>query len=166
MKIKLFTLILLIVTVSCKKDAKTKLDNNSDTVQGIDKSATANGEHCFTYIMKNSVQIDGEEFIEKNFVIVNLTIVDNVVKGAYKVTSNKREANDSYFVGTLNENLITCIQTYKRGEETLKDEMVFKIEANQISILGGEKKLQEGVNMFVDKAKCDYMMQLPRVGCD
>jgi len=167
MKIKLFTLILIIVAISCKKDTKPKSDQNLDIPKDMTKSATANGEHCFTYIMKNTANVDGEEFIEQSFVTVNLTIInDKTVRGEYKVTSSKGEANDDYFEGTLDENIITAIQTYKRGSETLKDEMVFKIEANKISILGGEKKIKDGVNMFVDKSQCDYMMELPRVECD
>lgn len=159
MKTKLFTLILFVltITIACKTEKKQGIEN---TLENLEKK-----EHCFKYVLQNSYELDGEKIIENDFVIVNITIESDTVRGEYKVVSSKGEVNDSFFVGTIKNGIITGIQTYTQGNETLKEEMIFKIDINKIGILGGEKELKNGVNVFIDKSKGDYMMELPRVDC-
>ncbi len=161
MKTTLFTLVLSfsLLMISCKKETKAITNDTIETLKNNE------GNHCFLYIMENTYEVEGKKITDKDYISINLKIENSNVNGSYKVTSKEGIVSDGDFSGSIEKNIITGIQTYKSNGKVLKDEMVFKMDSIQISILGGEKKLIDGVNMFVDKSKSDYMMQLPRVEC-
>jgi len=168
MKIKLFTstIIIALLFISCKKEKTvnnqpTDLENSNEL-----KNEINNKQNCFLYVMDNSYKKDGELITQKDHISINFSINGEKVEGEYKIISNKETINIGNFVGTITKNIITTINTYKKANKTFKDELIFKIEQHQLSILGGEKELINGVNMFVDKSKCNYMMQLPRIKCN
>lgn len=162
LKILLITLLLISFISSCRTDRKKELQPNNETNVSIQK----NQKLCFLYEMDNSYEKEGKTIIEKDFIEVDLTINNDKVEGEYKITSNKKIENLGHFIGTIENDIITSIHTYKRNGKLLKDELIFKLEDHQISILGGEKKEINGVNMFVDKSKGEYMLQLPKVNCN
>ncbi len=158
--------IILILTTSCKTDKKNDISIDSKEIK-TEHNFTNDEKQCFMLVIDSSYKKDGEVIKDNDYVSVNLTIKDKNVEGEYIISSKStKNKNGGTFVGTINNNIIDCIHTYKKGDKFLKDELVFKLETNQISILGGEKKLENGINIFVDKNKCDYMMQIPRINCN
>jgi hypothetical protein len=159
-------LTLTVILSSCKKDPK-KTSHSDTTEQKQEKPFQLNqGKHCYQYIMENSYKKDGKLVTEKDFINIIFSINNKAIEGDYIITSKKGEINNGHFVGNINNDIITTIHTYKNTNKILKDELIFKVFADKIAILGGEKKLIDGVNMFVDKSKCDYMMELEEINCN
>lgn len=159
MKINLFisASIIIFLFTACKKEKTTS--NNTTNIEN-------NNKLCFQYIMENSYLKEGEIFNQKDYIIINLTIKDGKSEGEYKIsTDNNKTISSGQFIGTIKNNIITSIHTYTKGKDTLKDEFILKLETHQISMLGGEKELINNVSMFIDPAKGEYMMQLPKVDC-
>jgi len=164
-KVLLLTLFIFITFISCKKD--NKANTNIETEQKQESIfQIEQGKHCYQYIISNSYKKDGKVINEKDYIDINFNIKDKDVDGTYVVTASDGKISEGHFVGSINNNIITTIHTYKNDKEILKDELVFKVDANKIAILGGEKKLINGVNMFIDKSKCDYMMDLTKINCN
>ncbi len=169
MKAKFFLMSVSFITIltftSCKTDSKKK-DNSSEDTKTELKSNTQDQRMCFMYEMDSSYKKEGKTIIQKDYISVDLALDGKKATGEYKIANNKETISDGHFEGTINDNIITTIHTYTKGGKTLKDELVFKLDPNKISILGGEKKLINGVNMFVDKSKGEYMLDLPKINCN
>lgn len=166
MKTKLLSalFIISILVMSCKKDTKNQLNSTPKIEENI-KGDINDEKQCFLFILENSYEKDGKTITNKDHVTINLTIDNKNVEGDYKVTSQNGKIDGGHFVGTLSENIITSVHIYENNNQTLKDQFILKIEPNKISVLGGEKKLIDGVNTFVDQSKGIYILELPRVNC-
>jgi len=154
------------ILFSCKKESTKAI--NSDNIEQKQEIVfqLEQGKHCYQYIMDNSYKKDGELIVEKDFINIHFNLNNKLIEGDYIITSKKGNINNGHFTGNINKDLITTIHTYKNNNDLLKDELVFKVSSDKIAILGGEKKLINGVNMFIDKSKCDYMMELAKINCN
>lgn len=165
MKLKIIILVLLITTVSCKKESK-KLTVDSPETEELTVYVANDGRHCFLSEIKNKTIKGKDTIIEKDYLNVNLIIDSNNVTGQYSFTPTSGEANKGDFVGTIKDNVITSIYTYTQKGKESKEEIIFKVERNQISLLGGEKIEREGTFYFKDKTKGIYMIQIPKINCN
>ena len=165
MKLKIIILTLILVSVSCKKESKKTIEETSK-IEVVTPYVAENGRHCFMSEIDNKTVKGKDTIIEKDYLNVDLVINNKNVEGQYSFTPNTGKANDGKFVGTIEDNIITSIYTYKQDDKEAKEEIVFKLEKNQISLLGGEKVEKEGVFYFKDKSKGIYMIKIPRVNCN
>jgi hypothetical protein len=155
MKNKLVIIALIILSVSCKKETKKVTENH-----------LKDGKHCFISVVENHVIKDNDTILEKDNLLINIIIDGNKVNGSYDFIPFKSEANKGTFVGFLEENIATTKYTHTLNGKKSTEEVIFKIEANKISILGGEKIEKDGIQVFKDKSKGIYMIDIPRVNCD
>ncbi len=152
--------ILLVSLLSCKKD-KVKESSNIT----LKTYQVTQGKHCFKSIMEQPV-IKGKDTITgSDYLIVEVTILNNEVTGIYNYVSKSNPENNGTFIGTIKNNIITAIHTYNSTSKKSKQELVFKIEEKQISLLGGEKINKNGISVFKDKSKGVYMISIPRISC-
>ena len=167
MKTKLLALIftILISFYSCRKESKKTINTDNTEQKQESTFHLEQGKHCYQYIMDNSYKKDGELVVEKDAINITFNLNNKAIEGDYIIASKKGEINNGHFIGNIDEDIITTIHTYKNVDKVLKDELIFKVFPNKIAILGGEKKLIDGVNMFTDKTKCDYMMELSKINC-
>ena len=168
MKTKILTSFILITMIlfSCKKENKKTIVTDTTEQKQESPYILKQGKHCYQYVLDNSYKKEGKLVEEKDYININFNLSNNKVEGDYIINSKEGNINNGHFIGDINKDIITTIHTYKNDKEVLKDELVFKVFSDKIAILGGEKKLVNGVNMFVDKAKCDYMMELSQINCD
>ena len=161
MKFKTILLVLTLVTISCKKEAKNELTKNvATTTYQIEQ-----GKHCFSTVIEDDVSSTEEKTTTNDSLNINLSVTNNDVSGVYNFISNNEKNSTGHFVGTVSNNIITSIYTYTKNEKEYKEELIFKVEKNQISLLGGEKIKKNEVNIFADKSKGIYMLQIPRINC-
>lgn len=155
MKLKVILFVLISLSISCKKDTKKA---------GLEY--LKDGQHCFKSFIENTVIKDNDTIIEKDNLLVNIAIDGNKVSGSYDFIPSNSDSNKGVFVGLLEDNIASTKYTYTLNGKEKTEEVVFKIEANKISILGGEKIEKDGIHVFIDKTKGVYMIDLPRVSCD
>lgn len=162
-KLNLILCVLFISLMSCKKDTK----KSTETKDALDNKpfVITNGRQCFKSVVKNKVQKDGKEIVENNVLEVLLTIDNENVQGEYNYYPFEDKENKGSFVGTMNANIATTICEFTRNKKSVKEEVVFKIEKNNISILGGEKEEVDGVWKFKNKEKGFFMNEIPRIDC-
>jgi len=169
MKAKFFLMSVSIFAIltffSCKTDSKKKNNTSEETKTELN-SDNPDQRKCFMYEMDSSYEKDGKTIVQKDYISVDLVLEGEKATGEYKISNSKEILSDGHFVGTIKNNIITTIHTYNKGGETLKDELIFKLDSNKISILGGEKKLVNGVNIFIDKSKGEYMLEIPKINCN
>jgi len=162
MKTKYLIITLFFISIiSCKKETKNDIINNSEITNTI-----KNGDFCYQYIIENSYKIKDSIIIENDFINISLTLNNNNVIGNYKLTSKNEVPINGTFKGKLKNNIITSIHTYKRDSIISKDELILKVENNQLSILGGEKELINGINMFINKDNGEYILNLNKINCN
>jgi len=155
MKYKIIAVVLIIFMASCKKETKKVVENH-----------LKDGNHCYMSIVENIIVKNNDTILEKDKLLINIIIKGNKVSGNYDFIPFKSEANKGTFVGFLEENIATTKYTHTLNGKKSTEEVIFKIEANKISILGGEKIEKDGIHVFKDKSKGVYMIDMPRVNCD
>jgi len=162
MKIKLFFILILVFTISCKKDSKTiqKLDAITEV------TISENGKHCFESLLENKIPKGDGFVLESDVLSVSLLINNSDVTGTYSFIPYKGNPSKGDFKGTIANNIITAIYAFNKNNEAQKEEIVFKIEKNKISLLGGEKVTKDGVSVFKNKKDGVYMIEIPRVDCN
>ena len=162
MKFKLLILLLTLATISCKKENKNSITSTANEITYLVKQ----GKHCFSATIENNIPNNEKTIIEKDYLNINLNIIDNQVNGQYNFISNEKKVSDGNFTGTITANIVTAIYTFSQNEIIFKEELVFKIEKDQLSLLGGEKIEKNGINIFTDKSKGIYMLQIPKIDCN
>jgi hypothetical protein len=146
-KISIFLLLSLTI-ISCKNDKNKTLKNNQ--LENI----LYEGKHCFF------------SKIEDNNLVLEATIFNDSIKGNYDYYPKNGNINKGNFKGTLNGNVASTICEFSLDGKKIKEELVFKIDKNKVSILGGEKKEVNGVWLFIDKNNGIYMNDIPRRNCN
>ncbi len=150
MRITTLFLLFTLSLISCKKEKKAI--ENTDTE--IEKTSVNQGKHCFF------------SKIENNQLILEATIDKDSVYGNYDYYPEKGKPNKGIFKGVLNGNVANTVCKFTQNNKTIREELVFKMDKNKASILGGEKKEINGVWRFIDKSKGIYMNDLPRRNCN
>ncbi len=164
MKIKLIILVLLVTIVSCKKDKKNSIEDITTTKNVVFK--INDGKNCFKEIIENRTIKNKKEVVETNELIINLDINGNNVSGNFDYIPFEEKVNKGNFTGIIKDNIATTICLFNQNGNLKKEEVVFKIEENKISILGGEKQEIDGIWKFKDISKGFYMNEIPRVNCN
>jgi len=150
MRITTLFLLFTCSLISCKKEKKAIENTVTET-----KEITLNqGKHCFFSKIKN------------NQLILEATIDNDSIFGNYDYYPEKGKPNKGNFKGVLNGNIANTVCKFTQDNKTIKEEFIFKIDKNKVSILGGEKEKINGVWRFVDKSKGVYMNDLPRRNCN
>ena len=164
MKRHLILLFLFIAIISCKKENKKTITNTA--IEEISNYKATEGKHCFISAIENKVLKGKDTILEKDYLRVNLNINGKKVSGQYSFTTSNSVSNEGFFEGSIENNIITSIYTYKQNNKEAKEEIIFKLEENQISVLGGEKEERDGIYYFKDKAQGIYMIQIPKINCE
>lgn len=146
----IFILFLTLSLTSCKKEKKVTTEDTSNK-----KEYSLNeGKHCFY------------SKIEDNNLILNATIKNDSIFGNYDYIPKKGKANKGLFKGILNDNIANTICEFTQNNKKVKEELVFKITKEKVSILGGEKEEINGIWRFKNKKEGVYMNDIPRINCN
>lgn len=160
----LLSLLLLITLTNCKKDNKKTIEPDSTKDEVVFN--IKDGENCFKEVIENKVTNDGKETIEINELIINFTVKGTTVSGEFNYIPFNEKAYEGDFTGTIKDNIATTICVFNKTDDIKNEEVIFKIEVNKVSILGGKKEEINGVWKFVDVSEAFYMNEIPRVTCN
>ncbi len=147
--------ILLLITfssISCKKETKKDIETQPEKFS--EKPVIYNGKHCFY------------SEIENNKLLLEAVIDEDKISGNYDYITNNKSNSKGIFSGTITNNIATTVCEFTQNGKKQKEELIFKIEENKASILGGEKKEIDGVWKFIDTNKGIYMNDIPRRNCN
>jgi hypothetical protein len=150
MRNTLLILLLVVGFTSCKKEKKTAIEQTENQQENV----LYNGKHCFF------------SKIEDNSLILDATIKNDSITGNYDYLPKKGKANKGVFVGTLNGDVANTICEFTQNGKKVKEELVFKISKDKVSILGGEKEEKNGIWRFKNKKNGIYMNDIPRRNCN
>ncbi len=163
-KFYLSIFILSFILINCKKETKPS-ENKSEITQKTEKYVVAQGKHCFLSTIESPLIKEKDTIYETNRLLLNCIVKGNKVTGNYDYIPYKQNAIKGTFEGVLENNTVTSICN-STDNERKKEEFIFKIEKEKVSIFGGEKIKKEGTWYFVDKNKGFYMNELPRINCN
>jgi len=150
MRVTILFLFFTLTFISCKKEKNTTTNSTIENKENV----LNQGKHC--YFSK----------IENSELVLDATINKDSIVGNYDYYPEKGKPNKGVFKGILNKNIANTICTFTQNDKTVKEEFVFKITNDKVSILGGEKKEINGVWHFTDKNKGVYMNDLPKRNCN
>lgn len=150
MKYKLLLLVFAIALVSCKKEKKVETTEPEVVVESYE---IVQGKHCF------------KQDVEKNILSIELIVEGNKVHGSFDYLPLNDKEDKGVFTGELKGNIASTVCTFTQDDKIKKEEVVFKVEAKKVSILGGEKKEIDGVWKFIDISKGFYMNDIDRINC-
>ncbi len=164
MKIKVIILVLLVTILSCKKEKKNSLEDTATTKNVVFK--INDGKNCFKEIIENRTLKNKKEVVETNELVINLNVEGKNISGNFDYIPFEGKVNNGNFTGTIKGNIARTICVFDQNGNLKKEEVVFKIEENKISILGGEKEKIDDVWKFKDISKGFYMNEMPRIDCN
>lgn len=150
MRNTILVLIAVLSLNSCKKEKKATMQKNAMQ----NESFLTNGKHCFY------------SKIEDNNLILDATIKNDSITGNYDYIPKNGKPNKGIFVGTLEGNIANTICEFTQNDKKIKEELIFKISKDKVSILGGEKEEKNGVWRFQNKNNGIYMNDIPRRNCN
>ena len=154
MRFSIFLVVLILGLSSCKKEKKNEPDNKETTENKLENEVVSNGKHCFY------------SKIEENSLELNAEITNNNITGNYNYYPQKGNANKGVFTGTLEGNIAHTVCEFTQNGKKIKEELIFKIAKDKVSILGGEKEEKDGIWRFKDASKGIYMNDIPRRNCN
>ncbi len=154
MRFLIFLLVLTLIFSSCKKENKNEPTNKETTENKQENEVVSNGKHCFY------------SKIEENSLELNAEINNNNITGNYNYYPQKGNANKGVFTGTLEGNIAHTVCEFTQNGKKIKEELIFRITKDKVSILGGEKEEKDGIWRFKDASKGIYMNDIPRKNCN
>lgn len=151
MNYKLLLFVFTLLLINCKSEKKVE---SKESKVIIENYVITEGSHCF------------KQEVEKNTLLIKLNVEGDKVHGTFDYLPFEGNEDKGNFIGELKDNIAKTICTFDQKDRTKKEEVIFKIDGQKISILGGEKKEIDGIWKFVDDSKGFYMNEIERISCD
>jgi len=96
---------------------------------------------------------------------VKLTIIGKEVIGTYNWIPAGKDAARGTLTGTIDNKIITAIYDYVIEGSQQKEEMILKMQINQLLVKRGELAEMDGVLKLKDPANAKFSEAIPRVIC-
>lgn len=157
----LFLFIAASLLWSCQNDSASKtVDTANETVQEIKEpeETVLTNTYCFRSYF-------GEDPNYKDTTRVNLVIIGEEVTGTYDWIPAGKDSARGTLTGTMKGKIITAIYNYVIEGSNQKEEMVFKMELNQLLVKKGELTEVDGVLKLKNPEEATFSEVIPRVIC-
>ena len=96
---------------------------------------------------------------------VKLTIIGDEVTGTYDWIPAEKDAARGTLTGTIKNGIITAVYDYMIEGSNQKEEVVFKMEINQLLVKKGELEEVGGILKLKNPATAKFSEVIPRVIC-
>ena len=143
-----------------------------DKADRYDIDANAKGEavmltHCYLQVTKGAPRIQGRDTIpgSADSLYIRLDILGELVNGVYNWLPQEKDRMTGSFQGSIDDGVATAVYTYAAEGETGKQEVLFKVEDDQLRVATGEMEVSQGVTLFKDKSQVTYGEPIPEVDC-
>jgi len=146
---------------SCKNDStpETTKSTKAPIVETTEPEETALTDHyCF-------VATTGVDANYKDTTAVKLTVIGNKVSGTYNRIPVGKDAASGTLTGTIDNKIITAVYNYVIEGSNQKEEMILKLEINQLLVKRGELAEMEGMLKLKNPAEAKFSEAIPRVIC-
>ncbi len=96
---------------------------------------------------------------------VRLVIIGNEVTGTYNWIAVGKDTARGTLTGTIKNGIITAIYDYVIEGSHQKEEMIFKMEVNQLLVKKGKLELVDDISKLKNPAEAKFSQVIPRVIC-
>lgn len=96
---------------------------------------------------------------------VKLTIIGNEVTGRYDWIPAEKDSARGTLTGTIKNGIITAIYDYMIEGNNQKEEVVFKMEVNQLLVKKGKLEEIGGILKLKNPETAEFSEAIPRVIC-
>ncbi len=146
---------------SCKNDStpqttESTKESIAETKEPEETVLTTN--YCFL----SSTGVDANY---QDTTSVKLTIIGKEVTGNYNWIPAGKDSARGTLTGTFDNKIITAVYDYVIEGSNQKEEMIFKMEVNQLLIKRGELTEVGGILKLKDPATATFSEVIPRVIC-
>ena len=159
MRIFLFSL-LFSLCVSCQNKSNNQSTSIEEpTVASKEPEETVlNTTYCFRLTAGASTTF-------QDTTLVQLTVIGNEVMGQYDWIPAGKDSARGSLTGTVKNGIITAIYDYVIEGSKQKEEMIFKLEVNQLLVKKGALMEVDGILKLKNPAEAKFTEILPRVLC-
>ncbi len=154
----LFSFILLF---ACKNDSTTKTANNiNEPSTEITEPEETMLTNIYCFVSSYGVNPNYQDTTR-----VKLTIIGDEVTGNYDWIPAEKDSARGTLTGTIKNGIITAIYDYMIEGSKQKEEVVFKMEVNQLLVKKGELEEVDGILKLKNPATAEFSEVIPRVIC-
>jgi len=158
-------ILLLLLTFSLLWSCKN--DSTSQTTEAIKEPIVETNEPEETALTDNYCFISstGVDVNYQDTTAIKLTVIGNAVTGTYHWIPAGKDSARGTLTGTINNKIITAIYDYVIEGSNQKEEMIFKMEINQLFIKRGALTEVDGILKLKNPAEAEFSEAIPRVIC-
>jgi len=157
----ILALFISVVALACQNNSTTKKEttNNSSVAENITEpeETVLTNTYCF-------IASEGDGAYQDT-TAVKLVVIGNEVTGNYNWIPAGKDAARGTLSGTINNGIITAIYDYEIEGSNQKEEMIFKMEVNQLLVKKGVLEDVEGILKLKDPDNAKFSEAIPRVLC-
>lgn len=152
--------LLLMACGTADEPSKDALDANTN-------GEPLNESHCFLQVTEGAARINGSDTLSGavDSLFIRMDILGELVTGVYNWSPQEKDHRTGSFQGTIADDLITAVYTYTAEGRSAKEEVLFKLDNDQLRIGYGELREAEGVWVLVDRSQATYGDPIPEVDC-
>ncbi|MEM1121779.1 MAG: hypothetical protein AAGJ18_15110 [Bacteroidota bacterium] len=157
---RLFAAFLLVVGLyACQSNTASKEQSTDKTVATTEPAKTTITEN-YCYVLSF-----GHDPKYQDTTQVNLTIMGDNITGIYNWIPAEKDSARGTLTGTKKGDIITVLYDYTIEGSKQKEEMIFKMEANQLLIKRGELHEVGGVLKLKNPETAEFSEAVPRITC-
>ena len=146
---------------SCKND---KTPQKTDSVKELPtetkepEETALNDTYCY-------LATHGTDANYKDTTSVKLTIIGNEIIGTYNWIPAGKDSARGTLTGTIENKIITAIYDYVIEGSNQKEEVIFKMEVNQLLVKKGALEEIDGILKLKNSETAAFSEAIPRVIC-
>lgn len=155
------TLFLLILLFACQNTPTQESETPSTTPMEEVKEpeeTVLNNTYCF-------VSSYGVDPAYQDTTSVKLTVIGNEVTGTYNWIPAEKDSARGTLTGTIKNGIITAVYDYMIEGSNQKEEMIFKMEVNQLLVKKGELTEAGDMLKLKNPESAEFSEVIPRVLC-
>ena len=154
-------LVLAFLLMACQyttTEQTAESDNQAAETVKEPEETVLNNTYCF-------VSTFGEDVNYQDTTFVKLTIIGDEVTGRYDWIPAGKDSARGTLNGTINNGIITAVYDYMIEGSQQKEEMIFKMEVNQLLIKRGALEEVGDMLKLKDPDTAKFSEVIPRVIC-
>ena len=155
------TLFLLMLLFACQNKATQQAENPSTTPPKEVKEpeeTVLNNTYCF-------VSSYGVDPAYQDTTAVKLTVIGDEITGTYNWIPAGKDSARGTLAGTIKNGIITAVYDYMIEGSSQKEEMIFKMEVNQLLVKKGELIEVGDMLKLKNPGAAKFSEVIPRVLC-
>ena len=150
---------------SCKNDTTSQKAEATKAESVKEVEATKEPEETVLTNRYCFLSTTGVDANYKDTIRVKLMVIGNEVTGSYDWIPAGKDSARGTLIGTIDNKIITAIYDYMIEGSNQKEEMIFKMEINQLLVKKGELEEVDGVLKLKNPTEAKFSEVIPRVIC-